>query len=94
MDMQRANDCIDKELLKLMEKAGCTGIFFGIETGSARMQQTIGKKLDLDQAAEAIRCAESLQVRSTVSMIIGFPGGDAGRSSEYREFSNRLFAFR
>jgi radical SAM superfamily enzyme YgiQ (UPF0313 family) len=66
-------DCIDKELLKLMEKAGCTGVFFGIETGSARMQQTIGKKLDLDQAAEAIRCAESLQVKSTVSLIIGFP---------------------
>ena len=66
-------DCIDKELIELMEKAGCTGIFFGIETGSARMQQTIGKKLDLDQAAEAIRCAESLQVRSTVSMIAGFP---------------------
>jgi radical SAM superfamily enzyme YgiQ (UPF0313 family) len=66
-------DCMDKELCELMEKAGCTGIFFGIETGSARMQQAIGKKLDLDQAAEAIRCAESLQIKSTVSMIIGFP---------------------
>jgi radical SAM superfamily enzyme YgiQ (UPF0313 family) len=66
-------DSVDKELLDLMGRAGCNGIFFGIETGSARMQQTIGKKLDLDQALEAIRCAESLGVGSTVSVITGFP---------------------
>lgn len=66
-------DCIDKELLELMEKAGCTGVFFGIEVGTERMQQAIGKKLDLDQAFEAIRCAENLRIKSTVSMILGFP---------------------
>ena len=66
-------DGMDNGLLELMEKAGCTGIFFGIETGSSRMQQKIGKKLDLDRAAEIIRCTESLRVPSTVSMITGFP---------------------
>jgi hypothetical protein len=66
-------DCINKELLELMKKSGCTGVFFGIETGSARLQQTIGKNLDLDQALEAIRYAESLGISSTVSLITGFP---------------------
>src|SRR6185295_13886713 len=34
-------DCIDDELLELMARAGCTGIFFGIETGSQRLQHVI-----------------------------------------------------
>jgi radical SAM superfamily enzyme YgiQ (UPF0313 family) len=29
-------DCIDDDLLALMARSGCTGIFFGIETGSQR----------------------------------------------------------
>jgi hypothetical protein len=66
-------DCLSEELLELMERAGCTGIFLGIETGSARLQQAIGKKLDLDQALEAIRWVENRRVSSTVSLITGFP---------------------
>jgi radical SAM superfamily enzyme YgiQ (UPF0313 family) len=66
-------DCLNKELLDLMEKAGCTGIFFGIETGSARLQEAIGKRLDLDEALDTIRYADSRGVGSTVSLITGFP---------------------
>jgi radical SAM superfamily enzyme YgiQ (UPF0313 family) len=32
------SDCIDDQLIELMAQAGCRGIFFGIETGSARLQ--------------------------------------------------------
>jgi len=66
-------DRVDEELLALMAKAGCTGIFFGVETGSARMQRAIGKCLDLDHAFAAIRCAGSHHVRTTISLITGFP---------------------
>ncbi|HZI60673.1 MAG TPA: hypothetical protein VFD62_08175 [Pyrinomonadaceae bacterium] len=38
-------DCVDDELLELMASAGCTGIFFGIETGcsaiATRHQQEV-----------------------------------------------------
>ncbi len=66
-------DCIDEELLELMAKAGCTGVYFGIETGSVRIQPVIDKNLDLDQAAAAIRHADRCGVSSSVSLIIGFP---------------------
>jgi radical SAM superfamily enzyme YgiQ (UPF0313 family) len=66
-------DCVDEELLALMAKAGCTGIYFGIETGSPRMQHAIGKNLDLDHASAAIRCAGSHRMRATISLITGFP---------------------
>jgi radical SAM superfamily enzyme YgiQ (UPF0313 family) len=67
------SDCLDEELLALMAKAGCTGIFLGIESGSAQVQRAIKKNLDLDQALAAIRSADAHQVKTTVSLITGFP---------------------
>jgi radical SAM superfamily enzyme YgiQ (UPF0313 family) len=66
-------DCIDDELLELMAKAGCTGIFFGIETGSARLQNVINKKLDLEEARARIACASRHGIKTTVALIVGFP---------------------
>jgi hypothetical protein len=66
-------DCIDEPLLGLMARAGCVGIFFGIETGSARMQTVIDKRLDISRAKEIIDAAEELGIGSTVSLITGFP---------------------
>ena len=66
-------DCVDDELLRLMAEAGCTGIFFGIETGSQRLQRVINKKLDLDEARARIEEADRCGITMSVALIIGFP---------------------
>ena len=66
-------DCIDDDLLQLMASAGCTGIFFGIETGSQRLQHVINKKLDLDEARQRIQAADRNGIQTTVALIAGFP---------------------
>ena len=66
-------DCIDDDLLQLMASAGCTGIFFGIETGSQRLQHVINKKLDLDEARQRIEAANRNGIQTTVALIAGFP---------------------
>jgi radical SAM superfamily enzyme YgiQ (UPF0313 family) len=66
-------DCIDDDLLQLMASAGCTGIFFGIETGSQRLQHVINKKLDLDEARLRIEAADRNGIQTTVALIAGFP---------------------
>src|SRR5215469_16930642 len=66
-------DCVDKDLLEIMARAGCRGIFYGVEVGSARMQRIIGKDLDLQWAKKVIDDTEGLGIRSTVSLITGFP---------------------
>jgi radical SAM superfamily enzyme YgiQ (UPF0313 family) len=66
-------DCIDDELITLMARAGCRGIFFGIETGSARLQKVINKKLDLAEATERIRCADRNGITTAVALITAFP---------------------
>ena len=67
-------DCVDDELIALMARSGCASIFFGIETGSARLQRLIGKNLDLHEAASRVACASRHGIGTTVSLITGFPG--------------------
>jgi radical SAM superfamily enzyme YgiQ (UPF0313 family) len=66
-------DCVDEELLMLMAQAGCAGIFFGLESGSERMQSLIDKGLDLEYARKMIDITERLGIETTVSFITGFP---------------------
>lgn len=65
-------DCIDDELMSRMARAGCVGLFFGIDTGSERMQEIINKGLNLREAAARVRSANRLKIPATVSLITGF----------------------
>jgi len=66
-------DSVDEELLSLMARSGCTGVFYGVEVGSRRMQKIIDKGLDPQIADEIIDLTERLGMKSTVSTIVGFP---------------------
>lgn len=66
-------DCVDEELIALMSRAGCRGIFFGIETGSRRMQKVIDKGLELNDSAERVRSCDKFKINTAVSLMAGFP---------------------
>jgi radical SAM superfamily enzyme YgiQ (UPF0313 family) len=66
-------DSVDEELLELMARSGCDGIFLGVESGSPRMQKIINKHLDVERARDVIKVSASLGFRTTVSLITGFP---------------------
>lgn len=66
-------DCVDDDLLDLMRRAGCRGIFFGVESGSDRMQGIIRKGLDLEEARARIRHANRRKIEAAVALIAGFP---------------------
>jgi len=66
-------DCVDEDLIALMSSAGCRGIFFGIETGSRRMQKIIDKGLELNDSAERVRSCDKFKINTAVSLMAGFP---------------------
>lgn len=66
-------DCVDDELLEKMALAGCVGLYFGIETGSKRMQRISQKRLELEGVDHTLDTAESLGIETTVSFITGYP---------------------
>jgi radical SAM superfamily enzyme YgiQ (UPF0313 family) len=66
-------DCVDEELLEAMAAAGCIGMYFGIETGSPRMQKIAAKRLDLDRVGPILDTCERLGIETTASFITGYP---------------------
>jgi hypothetical protein len=64
---------VDRELIETMRSAGCGSLFFGVETGSTRLQKIIGKDLGIEEAAAAVELVNEAGMRSTVSLIVGFP---------------------
>lgn len=66
-------DCVDAELLELMRTSGCRSIYYGIETGSKRMQKVVDKRQDLDMFRPTLDVSARLDLFSTVSFITGYP---------------------
>lgn len=66
-------DCVDDELLSSMRAAGCRQIYFGVETGSTRIQDICRKKLDLTLVDPTLDITERLNIRTITSFIAGYP---------------------
>jgi len=66
-------DCVDAELLRAMSEAGCESLYFGIETGSERIQKISQKRLALPLVATTLDTVERLGMKATVSFITGYP---------------------
>ncbi|MBI3653565.1 MAG: radical SAM protein [Acidobacteria bacterium] len=66
-------DCVDRELLETMRAVGCRDVYFGIETGSHRMQKVVNKNLKLEGVFPVIDLCAELGIAATTSFITGFP---------------------
>ena len=67
------SDCVDEALLTEMSRAGCRGVFFGIESGSPRLQESMRKRLNLDEVPRLAETCQKLHMGGTFAFITGFP---------------------
>jgi radical SAM superfamily enzyme YgiQ (UPF0313 family) len=67
-------DCVDDALLAEMQRAGCASIYYGVETGSGRMQKVVQKDLDLSLYHPRLTKTLDLGMTATASFITGYPG--------------------
>ncbi len=63
---------LDEETLRLMKKAGCYRITFGIESGNIHTRVFIGKPFPLEQAKRMMRFANNIGMWTICTFIIGF----------------------
>ena len=66
-------DCINRKMISKMSKAGCLAIFFGVESGSPKIQKSIRKNLKLKRAFEAADWCRETGTDMHASFIVGFP---------------------
>lgn len=66
-------DSVDFQTIDTMVNSGLIAIFFGVETGSKRLQRLIKKNLKIEQCYDIIRYSVSKGLSVTASFIYGFP---------------------
>lgn len=65
---------IDKEMLKIMKRAGCHLILFGVESADKQILKNIKKMISLDQVQEVVRAAREVGIETRASFMFGNPG--------------------
>jgi anaerobic magnesium-protoporphyrin IX monomethyl ester cyclase len=67
-------ETVDFEMLSQMKQAGCTELNFGIESGSQRILDFLGKGIKVDQIKKTFRWVNELEINGGMYLIIGIPG--------------------
>jgi len=64
----------DEETIGLMSKAGCEGVFLGVESGSDVMLKRMNKTSRRKNYQSAIPLLQAAGISAHANMIVGFPG--------------------
>ncbi len=67
-------DTVDAGLLKLMARAGCWMISFGVESGDQKVLDESEKGIRVEQAYSAVQMAKKAGIRVAGHFIFGLPG--------------------
>ncbi len=63
----------NEKVAKAMKAGGCHTVYFGVESGTQRILDFIGKGITPQQAIDAVKTAKKAGLRALGSFIIGFP---------------------
>ncbi len=85
-------DLISKELLVDMKSAGCQTMFFGVESGSPKIQQKLNKNIDLQQVERTFELCRQVGIRTVTSFMLGIPGETADDMQATFKFAKHLNA--
>jgi radical SAM superfamily enzyme YgiQ (UPF0313 family) len=84
-------DCVDEKLLERMYGAGCRSIYYGIETGSARMQKIVEKNQNLSLFTPIMNVTHRLGMSAVASFITGYPQEEQADQDETLDLIGTCF---
>lgn len=70
---ERRVDTVDIDILKLMKKAGCYSIFYGIESFDQDCLNAINKGIKVEQSEEVMKMTKKVGIEVRANFIIGLP---------------------
>ena len=83
-------DCVDEKLLRLMKKAGCWLITYGIESGNQKSLDLLNKNITVAQIEKAIELTCKVRINTLNSFILGIPGETYEDGLNTIEFAKKL----
>ncbi|MHA1848011.1 MAG: B12-binding domain-containing radical SAM protein [Promethearchaeota archaeon] len=66
-------DLVDDALLKLMKRAGCTKISFGVESGSQKILNQARKNINIKKIIDTFNTCSKLGISTQAYFMVGFP---------------------
>ena len=64
---------MDREFMRFLYENGCVALYFGVESGTQRILDKMGKMISLDQVRRVFQWKRELGGFATASFILGFP---------------------
>lgn len=83
-------DQVSRELLREMKSAGCQTIWFGVESGSARILEKLNKKITLEQISHAFKLCKEQGIQLACSFMVGIPGETVDDMNSTFKFARKL----
>jgi anaerobic magnesium-protoporphyrin IX monomethyl ester cyclase len=89
-DCETRVDMVTKELLQKMKDAGCFAVWYGLESGSQRLLDAMGKGISLTQVMRAFKWTKEVGLMAVVGVILGLPNETKETAWETIKFVERL----
>jgi radical SAM superfamily enzyme YgiQ (UPF0313 family) len=81
---------VHEDLLKWMKEAGCVGIEFGTDSGSAQMLKNYRKSFTVEDIVQSSQCCSKLEINHCHYLLFGGPGEDEETIEESFQLMDRL----
>ena len=65
---------VTPEIVRLLKESGCISIYYGLESGSQAVLETMSKKTTLEQIREAVRLTRESGIYCEYGLMFGQPG--------------------
>lgn len=72
-DIRTRVDIVDEEMLKILKKAGCVAIHYGVESGSDKILKVIRKGFTVKKVREIFKLTKKLKIETLAYFMIGLP---------------------
>lgn len=80
-------DTMSRDIARLMRRAGCTTVLFGLESADEHILKGIGKGITPEVMRRGVSMATDEGMKAYASFIIGLPGETAGTIEETMAFA-------
>jgi anaerobic magnesium-protoporphyrin IX monomethyl ester cyclase len=74
--MRSRVDCVDREMLRAIRRAGCTRVYYGVESGNREILRVLRKATDLDQIRRVIKETREEGLNAFGYFMVGMPYED------------------
>lgn len=83
-------DMVNRQFLEHMKNAGMSTLYCGVESGSQRVLDLMGKGITLKQAEDAVKAAKDVGLDVMGSFVIGYPGEKPAEIDQTIDFAIKL----